>query len=95
MKPTYVFVQLKGPSRNNPGGVITDGFFIIEGNTLHLVDVNGEVEKDVDGTTFSRKLTEEHPNVIAGRLIRERDARRKKSLSGFDGPIIYPPTKRA
>ena len=96
MKPTYVFVQLKGPSADNPGGVITDGHFIIEGNTLHLVDVNGEVEKDVDGTTFSRKLTDNvHPKVIAERLIRERDARRKKSLSGFDGPIIYPPTKRA
>src|SRR6516225_5147091 len=68
MKPTYVFVQLKGPSGNHPGHII-DGHFIIEGDTVHLVDVNGEAEKDVDGTTYSRKLAaNEHPKgrVSAG-----------------------------
>ena len=95
MKPTYVFVELKGPSGNHPGHII-DGHFIIEGNTVHLVDVNGEVEKDVDGVTFSRKLTDNvHPKVVACRLVRDKYARCKKSVNGFDGPISYPPTKRA
>ena len=97
MKPTYVFVQLKEPSADNPGGVITDGHFIIEGDTVHLVDVNGEAEKDVDGTTYSRKLAaNEHPKVIARRLVRSRyDARGNKSKSGFGrGPLDYPPITR-
>ena len=95
MKPTYVFVELKGPSGNHPGHII-DGHFIIENETVHLVDVNGEVEKDVDGVTFSCKLTDNvHPKVVACRLVRDKYARRKKSVNGFDGPISYPPTKRA
>ena len=96
MKPTYVFVELKGPSGNHPGHII-DGHFIIEGDTVHLVDVNGEAEKDVDGTTYSRKLAaNEHPKVIARRLVRSRyDARGNKSKSGFGrGPLDYPPITR-
>ena len=95
MKPTYVVVQLKGPSADNPGGHVIDGHFIIEGNTV--VDVNGEAEKDVDGTTYSRKLAaNEHPKVIARRLVRSRyDARGNKSKSGFGrGPLDYPPITR-
>jgi len=93
MKPTYVFVQLKGPSGNHPGHII-DGHFIIEGDTVHLVDVNGEAEKDVDGTTYSRKLTA-NPKVVARRLVRDKYARRKKLVSGFDGPIFCPKFNRA
>ena len=92
MKPTYVVVQLKGPSADNPGGHVIDGHFIIEGNTV--VDVNGEAEKDVDGTTYSRKLTA-NPKVVARRLVRDKYARRKKLVSGFDGPIFCPKFNRA
>ena len=57
-----------------------------------MVDADGEAVKDVDGVAFSRKLTDEHPKVIASRLVREHYARRKKSVNGFSGPIAYQKT---
>jgi hypothetical protein len=92
-----VFLQLKRPSGNYPGHVL-EGFFDVQDDTVHLVDRNGAAVKDPDGRAYSRKLAaNEHPKVIAQRLLRSHyDARGNRSMSGFDrGPIFYPKVRRA
>src|SRR5262249_38301439 len=65
-----VFLQLKRPSGGHPGHVL-EGFFIVENDTVLLVDRDGKAVKDAQGGTYSRKLTpNENLKSVAHRLLR-------------------------
>ena len=91
-----IFIQLNRPSGHYPGHVL-EGFFTIENDAVLLVDQGGTAVKDPYGRTYSRKLAaNDHPKVIAGRLLRSHyEARGNKSKNGFGrGPLDYPPITR-
>jgi hypothetical protein len=72
-------VQVSGPTDSNPGGVVAQGPFAIDGNTLYVEDHEGR-------RVGSRELSAgDHAKAIAKGLLRDR-----QKPSAFWQPLDYP-----
>lgn len=83
MTPQKLIIQTRRPSRDGVDpGAIAEGWWIVSGNAVHLVDENGHKTGD------SRSLSGgADPKNVAIALMRGRIGRRN---SDFNRPLRYP-----
>ena len=71
-------------------GMVAEGKFVIDGDTVTLTDHHGTPVKNVHGKAYSRKIGMDVPVVVARRLTKEFYlARRGKDRLDFNRPLHY------
>jgi hypothetical protein len=76
-----VTITLRGASGDDPGSIAA-GFYVVDGDTVFLTDVNGEIGKDAKG----HAVGDCDPRYIAQMLLRQR---RAESNEDFNRRLDY------
>jgi hypothetical protein len=98
-KPTVhaVTAIVSMPSKREPLGRLTYGFYTLVDGVLTMTDKDGGPAEDATGRRYTHRLApNEDKRAVASRMTKElREAFRSKSesVAGFSGKINYP--KRA
>ena len=66
------------------------GFYIVEDDTVTMVNQDGTPLSDPLGKPYAQKLDGESPRTIAARMVRAIELARKP-MSNFNRPLNYPP----
>jgi hypothetical protein len=92
----FVSPEIRRPRGSDPGAV-TVGAYVIEGDTVNLTDRNGRPVNDGNGKGYSRKIANgDTPKQVAAITTKQmwRSVRGKDRVSGFAGPLKYPPAPK-
>ena len=98
-KPTIYTVTaiVSMPSKREPLGRLTHGFYTVVDGVLTMTDRDGQPAEDATGKRYTHRLApNEDEHAVASKMTKElRKALRSKSepVAGFSGKINYP--KRA
>jgi hypothetical protein len=98
-KPTVYAVTaiVSMPSKREPLGRLTHGFYTVIDGVLTMTDKDGRPAEDATGKRYTHRLApNEDERAVASRMTKKlREALRSKSepVAGFSGKINYP--KRA
>jgi len=94
-KPTVhaITVIVSMPSKKEPLGRLTYGFYIVVDGVLTLTDKNGKPAEDANGKRYTHKLQpNESERAVASRMTKDlrKELRKSEPLQGFSGKINYP-----
>jgi hypothetical protein len=83
---------LSNPSRTNPTGQVTIGYYTLEGSLLTMTDGNGAPFRSLSGERMTHKLEAgEDAGVVAQRLTRKIYSMvQGDGMAGFNRPLDYP-----
>jgi hypothetical protein len=89
-----VLAQIEAPSKSNPAGRITTGFYTVVKSTLTMTDADGVPMRRDDGEMYTHKLAKgENPRSMACVLTKQVRAA-VHGYSALSGPkrepIVYP-----
>ena len=86
----HCVVQITPPSESTGSpGVVAEGKYMVDGDTVTLTDHAGTPVKNIHGRAYSRKIGTDVPIVVARRLTKEFYLSRRGNKSDFNRPLIY------